>query len=66
MSEDSGIIVLGQSMDQSTVFSGRDRRRRMFWRCSRKMGTLENLSIPDPMRWQSHSEIDPEQYHCTY
>ena len=40
ISEDSGVMVLGQSIDQSTVFGGRDLRRWMFWRCSRKIGML--------------------------
>ena len=35
MSEDSGVMVLGQSIDQSSVFGGRDLRRWKFWRCSR-------------------------------
>lgn len=35
MSEDSGVMVLGQSIDQSSVFGGRDLRRWRFWRCSR-------------------------------
>lgn len=50
ISEDSGIMVLGQSSDQSTVFGGRALSRRRFWRCSRKMGTLPiPVSIPDAM-----------------
>ncbi len=35
MSEDSGVMVLGQSIDQSSVFGGRDLRRWRFRRCSR-------------------------------
>ena len=35
MSEDSGVMVLGHSIDQSSVFGGRDLRRWRFWRCSR-------------------------------
>ena len=33
--EDSGVMVLGQSRDQSSALGGRDLRRRKFWRCSR-------------------------------
>ena len=42
-SEDSGVMVLGQSRDQSTVLGGRDLRSWRFWRCSRKMGILQAL-----------------------
>lgn len=45
ISEDSGIIVLGQSRDQSTVSGGRVLRRERFCRCARKIGMLLAVSI---------------------
>lgn len=45
-------MVLGQSIDQSSVLGERDLRKRRFWRCSRKIGTLQFLSIQKSMRLQ--------------
>lgn len=41
----SGVMVLGQSMDQWTVFGGRARRRGRVLRWVRKMGMLVVVSL---------------------
>ena len=45
ISEDAGVIVAGQSNDQSSEFGGRDFTSATFLRCSRKMGILQAISI---------------------